>query len=42
MRMNAENKISECKRLLDEGDIDSTLPLLGETDEIIENLRRRI
>ena len=42
MRMNAENKISECKRLLDEGDIDSTLSLLGETDEIIENLRRRI
>ena len=42
MRMNAENKISECKRLLDEGDIESTLSLLGETDEIIENLRRRI
>jgi hypothetical protein len=42
MRMNAEHKISECKRLLDEGDIDSTLSLLGETDEIIENLRRRI
>ena len=42
MRMSAESKISECKRLLDEGDIDSTLSLLGETDEIIENLRRRI
>ena len=42
MRMSAESKISECKGLLDEGDIDSTLSLLGETDEIIENLRRRI
>tara|TARA_B100000214_G_scaffold375554_1_gene362643 strand:- start:13806 stop:15356 length:1551 start_codon:yes stop_codon:yes gene_type:complete len=42
MRMNAESKISGCKKLLDEGDIDSTLSLLGETDEIIENLRRRI
>jgi len=42
MRINAENKLSECKRLYDEGDIDSTLSLLGETDEVIENIRRRI
>ena len=42
MRINAENKLSECKRLYDEGDIDSTLSLLGETDELIENIRRRI
>ena len=42
MRINAERKISESKRFLDEGDIDSTLSSLGKTDEIIENLRRRI
>lgn len=42
MRINAENKLSECKRLYNEGDIDSTLSLLGETDEVIENIRRRI
>ncbi len=42
MRINTENKLSECKRLYDEGDIDSTLSLLGETDEVIENIRRRI
>jgi len=42
MRINTENKLSECKRLYDEGDIDSTLSLLGETDELIENIRRRI
>ena len=40
--INTENKLSECKRLYDEGDIDSTLSLLGETDEVIENIRRRI
>ena len=38
MRINTENKLSECKRLYDEGDIDSTLSLLGETDEVIENI----
>lgn len=42
MRISAESKISECKKLLDQGEIDSTLSCLGETDEIIENLRRRI
>jgi len=42
MRLNAEKNISECKRFLDEGDIDSTLDSLGDTDMIIENLRRRI
>ncbi len=42
MRMNAESKLSESKRLLEEGDIDSTLSSLGKTDEIMENLRRRI
>ena len=42
MRMNAESKLSESKKLLEEGDIDSTLSTLGKTDEIIENLRRRI
>ena len=42
MRINAENKLSECKRLYNEGDIDSTLSLIGETDEVIENIRRRI
>ena len=42
MRINAEREISESKRFLDEGDIDSTLSSLGKTDEIIENLRRRI
>jgi hypothetical protein len=42
MRLNAEKNISECKRFLDEGDIDSTLDSLGYTDVIIENLRRRI
>jgi competence protein ComGC len=42
MRLNAEKNISECKRFLDEGDIDSTLDSLGYTDAIIENLRRRI
>ena len=42
MRISAESKISECKKLLDHGEIDSTLSCLGETDEIIENLRRRI
>ena len=42
MRMNAESKLSESKKLLEEGDIDSTLSSLGKTDEIMENLRRRI
>ena len=42
MRISAESKISECKKLLDHGEIDSALSCLGETDEIIENLRRRI
>ena len=42
MRMNAESKLSESKKLLEEGDIDSTLSTLGKTDEIMENLRRRI
>jgi hypothetical protein len=42
MRMNAESKLSESKKLLEEGDIDSTLSILGKTDEIMENLRRRI
>ena len=42
MRMNAESKLSKSKRLLEEGDIDSTLSSLGKTDEIMENLRRRI
>ena len=42
MRMNAESKLSESKKLLEEGDIDSTLSSLGRTDEIMENLRRRI
>ena len=42
MRISAESKISECKKLLNQGEIDSTLSCLGETDEIIENLRRRI
>ena len=42
MRMNAESKISESKKFLEEGDIDSTLSSLGKTDEIMENLRRRI
>ena len=42
MRISAESKISECKKLLDQGEIDPTLSCLGETDEIIENLRRRI
>jgi flagellin-specific chaperone FliS len=40
--MNAESKLSESKKLLEEGDIDSTLSTLGKTDEIMENLRRRI
>ena len=42
MRMNAESKLSESKKLLEDGDIDSTLSSLGKTDEIMENLRRRI
>jgi len=42
MRMNAESKLSESKKFLEEGDIDSTLSSLGKTDEIMENLRRRI
>ena len=42
MRMNAESKLSESKKLLEEGDIDSTLSTLGKTDEIMGNLRRRI
>ena len=42
MRMNAESKLSESKKLLEEGDMDSTLSSLGKTDEIMENLRRRI
>ena len=42
MRLNAESKLSESKKLLEEGDIDSTLSSLGKTDEIMENLRRRI
>ena len=42
MRMNAESKLSESKKFLEEGDIDSTLSTLGKTDEIMENLRRRI
>ena len=42
MRMNAESKLSESKKRLEEGDIDSTLSSLGKTDEIMENLRRRI
>ena len=42
MRMNAESKLSESKKLLEEGEIDSTLSSLGKTDEIMENLRRRI
>jgi hypothetical protein len=42
MRLDAEKNISECKRFLDEGDIEATLESLGYTDGIIENLRRRI
>tara|TARA_B100001142_G_scaffold87778_1_gene89518 strand:+ start:19 stop:1737 length:1719 start_codon:yes stop_codon:yes gene_type:complete len=42
MRINAESKLSESKNFLDEGSIDYTLSSLGKTDEIIENLRRRI
>ena len=42
MRLDAEKNISECKRFLDEGDIEATLEALGYTDGIIENLRRRI
>ena len=42
MRFDAEKNISECKRFLDEGDIEATLEALGYTDGIIENLRRRI
>lgn len=42
MRLNAESKLSESKKLLEDGDIDSTLSSLGKTDEIMENLRRRI
>ena len=41
MRINAEKKISESKRFLDDGDIDSTLSSLGKTDLIIENITRR-
>jgi len=42
MRRDAESKISACKKLLDDGNIEPTLILLGEIDEIIENLRRKI
>ena len=42
MRMHAEKSLSQCKKYLDQGDIDSTRDALGRTDEIIENLRRRI
>ena len=42
MRIDAELNVSQCKTFLDDGDIDSTLVALGRTDEIIENLRRRI
>ena len=42
MRLNAEKSLSLCKKYLDEGDIDSSRDSLGQTDEIIENLRRRI
>jgi flagellin-specific chaperone FliS len=42
MRIDAELNVSRCKKFLDDGDIDSTLIALGRTDEIIENLRRRI
>ena len=42
MRIDAEMNISQCKKLLDQGEIESTLISLGKTDEIIENLRRRI
>ena len=42
MRLHAEKSLSQCKTYLDQGDIDSTRDALGRTDEIIENLRRRI
>jgi hypothetical protein len=42
MRLNTEKVFSECKKFLDDGDINSTLDALGRTDELIENLRRRI
>jgi len=42
MRIDAEKNFSQCKKFLDDGDIDSTLTALGRTDELIENLRRRI
>ena len=42
MRLHAEKSLSQCKKYLDQGDIDSTRDALGRTDEIIENLRRRI
>ena len=42
MRLLAEKNLSQCKKYLDQGDIDSTRDALGRADEIIENLRRRI
>jgi flagellin-specific chaperone FliS len=42
MRLHAEKSLSQCKKYLDQGDIDLTRDALGRTDEIIENLRRRI
>ncbi len=42
MRLSSEQVLSECKKSLDNGDIESTLDYLGRADEIIENLRRRI
>jgi flagellin-specific chaperone FliS len=42
MRLHAEKSLSQCKKYLDQGDIDSTRDALGRTDEVIENLRRRI
>ena len=39
MRISAESKISECKKFLDQGEINSTPSCLGDIDESIENLR---